>query len=216
MRSSADPSGFVRLRPLSSGAIFVDAGKRFDAVGYLDGTSFIGLARTPVPIPEGEGHSEFGLLKFHLVETGPIEAVFMDLAGRPVRSETWTSIPEPTDRRVDGGVIPPNQRERPSTNDSLPGFGEYVYVEELPEAITKVAPEYPGALRSRNLDGTVMIQALVGKDGLVKDTRVVKSIPELDEYAIAAVKQWRFKPAAKAGGIPVAVWVAIPVRFSSH
>jgi TonB family protein len=63
------------------------------------------------------------------------------------------------------------------------------------------------------VDGVVLVQALVGKDGHVKDVRVVKHIPMLDESAITAVKQWVFKPAL-SNNKPVAVWVAVPVRFS--
>ncbi len=103
----------------------------------------------------------------------------------------------------------------PPTDEELPKFGEYVYVEELPEAITKVAPQYPDLAREASVDGTVMVQALVGKDGRVKDTRVVKSIPMLDAAAIAAVKQWVFKPAL-SNNKPVAVWVAVPVKFTLH
>jgi protein TonB len=90
-------------------------------------------------------------------------------------------------------------------------LGDYVYVEELPEAITKVAPSYPQGLRG--VEGTVIVQALVGADGRVKDTIVQNSIPALDEAAVEAVRQWVFKP-AMSGGKPVAVWVAIPVKFS--
>jgi protein TonB len=101
------------------------------------------------------------------------------------------------------------------TEDEMPKFGEYVYVEELPEAITKVPPVYPDIAREANVDGTVMVQALVGKDGRVHDTRVVKSIPMLDNSAVDAVKQWVFKPAL-SNNKPVAVWVAVPVKFSLH
>lgn len=103
----------------------------------------------------------------------------------------------------------------PPDEDALPAFGEYVYVEELPEAITKAQPVYPDLAREAGVDGTVMVQALVGKDGKVKDTKVVKSIPMLDAAAVAAVKQWVFKPAL-SNNKPVAVWVAVPVRFSLH
>ena len=99
--------------------------------------------------------------------------------------------------------------------DELPKFGEYVYVEELPEAITKAQPVYPDLAREAGVDGTVMVQALVGKDGKVKDTRVVKSIAMLDGAAEAAVKQWVFKPAL-SNNKPVAVWVAVPVKFTLH
>jgi len=98
-------------------------------------------------------------------------------------------------------------------SDALPAFGEYVYVEELPEAITKVSPEYPDIARQSSMEGTVVVQALVGKDGKVKDTKVVKSVPVLDDAAVAAVKRWVFKPAL-SNNKPVAVWVAVPVKFS--
>jgi TonB family protein len=100
-----------------------------------------------------------------------------------------------------------------STDDGdLPKFGEYVYAEELPEAVRRVPAIYADAARAQHIEGTVMVQALVGRDGLVKDTKVVKSIPSLDQAAVEAVRQWSFKP-AKAGGKPVAVWVAVPIRF---
>jgi protein TonB len=104
---------------------------------------------------------------------------------------------------------------QPPSEEELPKFGEYVYVEELPEAITKPPPAYPDLAREAGVDGTVMVQALVGKDGHVKDTRIVKSIAMLDEAAVAAVKQWIFKPAL-SNNKPVAVWVAVPIRFSLH
>ncbi len=104
---------------------------------------------------------------------------------------------------------------QPPSEEELPKFGEYVYVEELPEAVTKVAPVYPDIAREAGVDGQVMVQALVGKDGHVKDVRVVKSIPMLDAAAIAAVKGWVFKPAL-SNNKPVAVWVAVPVKFSLH
>ena len=103
----------------------------------------------------------------------------------------------------------------PPSEEELPKFGEYVYVEELPEAITKVPPVYPDLAREAGVDGSVLVQALVGKDGRVKDTRVVKSIPMLNESAVNAVKQWVFKPAL-SNNKPVAVWVAVPVKFSLH
>ena len=49
----------------------------------------------------------------------------------------------------------------------------------------------------------------------MKDTKVVKSMPMLDAAAETAVKQWVFKPAL-SNNKPVAVWVAVPVRFTLH
>ena len=97
----------------------------------------------------------------------------------------------------------------------LPRLGDHVYVEELPEPIRKVAPAYPLAARKAGVSGTVIVQALVDKQGRVRDTRVMKSVPMLDAAAVAAVRRWVFKP-ARARGQPVAVWVAVPVRFTLH
>ncbi len=109
-------------------------------------------------------------------------------------------------------VVPPPNENTPTPGDR-PKFGEYVYVEELPEAIFKAPANYPDQAKRAGIEGTVMIQALVIEDGTIAECRVVKSVPELDEAAIVAVKQWRFRPAL-AKGKPVAVWVAVPVRFT--
>ena len=95
----------------------------------------------------------------------------------------------------------------------LPAFGEYVFVEELPEAITKVEPRYPPDAKRDGFEGTVLVHALIGPDGLVHDTKVLKSLPAFDDSAVAAVKQWTFKPARTAGK-PIGVWMTLPVRFS--
>jgi TonB family protein len=95
----------------------------------------------------------------------------------------------------------------------LPKIGEYVHVESFPRAVVRVPPTYPESARRAGVSGTVLVQALVGRDGTVRDTRVVSSIPMLDAAAVRAVQQWRFEPATDRGR-PVAVWVAIPVTFT--
>lgn len=113
---------------------------------------------------------------------------------------------------ISGLPLPPHGI---TPGDSLPAFGSYVYVEELPQVSARVAPVYPEAARRAGIQGTVTVQALVGTDGVVRDARVVDGIPALDAAALQAVRQWRFEP-ARAGGKPVAVWVSVPVRFSLH
>lgn len=108
---------------------------------------------------------------------------------------------------------PPARRFGPHLSDpSLPRFGEYIHVDELPEAIRRIPPIYPAPARSAGVEGIVLVMALVGKDGLVKDTRVEESIPLLDAAAEAAVAQWIFKPAI-ADKKPIATWTSVPVRF---
>lgn len=112
------------------------------------------------------------------------------------------------------GANPPTAISPPTGSDE-PKFGDYVYVEELPEAITKVPPVYPDEARRAGVQGVVLVQALVRKDGAVGDVKVIQSIPLLDLAAIQAVRQWIFKP-ARAKGEPVSVWVAVPVKFTLH
>ena len=97
----------------------------------------------------------------------------------------------------------------------IPIPGEFVYVQELPEALVKVAPNYPDSARQAGVEGTVVVQALVCTSGMIFDTRVVTSIPMLDGATVDAVRQWLFKP-AQTFHQPVAVWVTIPIRFSLH
>jgi protein TonB len=103
---------------------------------------------------------------------------------------------------------------KPTAADSAPPSpGDYVYVEELPESIERQAPKYPYKAREAGVGGTVMVQALIGRDGEVARTVIVESIPLLDQAAVQAVEQWRFRP-ARSNGKPVAIWVAVP--SSSH
>jgi protein TonB len=144
-------------------------------------------AAIPVPVPDAQA---------------PEEQTIM------TQEEIATSTPGVAESGEGNIVVAPPE-------DALPAFGDYVYVEELPEPITRVNPIYPDLAREAGVDGQVNVQALVGKDGRVKDVRVVKSIPMLDESAKAAVRQWVFKPAL-SNNKPVAVWVGVPVKFSLH
>jgi len=96
-------------------------------------------------------------------------------------------------------------------DESPPGSGDSVQVEQLPEALLKVAPECPREIRG--IEGTVIVHALVGRNGLVADTRVRSSVPRLDTVALEAVRRWVFAPAVSYGK-PVSVWVAVPVKFA--
>jgi protein TonB len=86
---------------------------------------------------------------------------------------------------------------------------------EPPRKIKDVRPLYPtGALAMRAL-GTVVIEAIIGVDGKVREARIVSSIPELDQAALDAVRQWEFTP-SRLNGVAVAVIVTVLVRFSLY
>jgi TonB family protein len=84
-----------------------------------------------------------------------------------------------------------------------------------PELIERVPPEYPEAARAANISGTVAVMARVSRSGSVQQTFIAWSIPGLDEAAVRAVSQWRFRP-ARENGRPAAVWVSVPVTFTLH
>lgn len=98
-------------------------------------------------------------------------------------------------------------------SDDLPAEGEFVYYEDEPVPITQPSPPYPEFAREAQIQGTVILHVLVGKDGRVKNVKVIRSVTGLNEAAVGAIKKWVFKPAL-SNNKPVAVWVEIPMKFS--
>jgi periplasmic protein TonB len=96
--------------------------------------------------------------------------------------------------------------------DDLPTEGEFVYYEDEPVAVTQVQPAYPEFAREAQIQGRVTLHVLVGKDGRVKNVKVIRGVTGLNEAAVSAIKQWVFKPAL-SNNKPVAVWVEIPMDF---
>ena len=64
-----------------------------------------------------------------------------------------------------------------------------------------VNPVYPPIAQSARVQGIVIIEATIGPDGRVKDAKVLRSIPLLDQAALDAVKQWQFTPTL-LNGVP--------------
>jgi len=81
-----------------------------------------------------------------------------------------------------------------------------------PWAIKQARPKYPKAAFDKKLQGEVVIEFLIDTKGRVAKTRVVQSVPGLDEAAVECLKKWRFKPAVKDGK-PVAVIARAPMVF---
>lgn len=85
-----------------------------------------------------------------------------------------------------------------------------------PQVIHSVEPQFTAQARQANLQGTVAIQLVVDSNGNPQDIRVARSLGMgLDNEAIAAVKQYRFRPAMYEGH-PVAVQMIIDVDFRLH
>lgn len=128
----------------------------------------------------------------------------VDASTRPVNGATPAagSSASPTD------TIDPPEANMPSPED-------FVAVEEMPVLITPPQPVYPKQARLQEVEGVVTTRALIGREGKVLDCFAADGPELLRANAIEAVKGATFKP-ARQKGMPVAVWVQIPIRFSLH
>lgn len=79
--------------------------------------------------------------------------------------------------------------------------------------IKKVQPNYPPLARQARIQGTVLLQAEISKDGTIENLRLISGHPMLAPAAIEAVKQWRYKP-YMLNGEPVAVETQVQVNFT--
>ncbi|MBN1296893.1 energy transducer TonB [bacterium] len=82
-----------------------------------------------------------------------------------------------------------------------------------PKRIHYVAPEYPDIARRTRIQGIVILEAIINKQGDVVDVKVLKSLNSLcDQAAINAARQWKFEPGTQ-NDIPVDVVMTLTVQF---
>ncbi|HEX5736126.1 MAG TPA: energy transducer TonB [Blastocatellia bacterium] len=87
-------------------------------------------------------------------------------------------------------------------------------VDSRPIALNRPRPNYTEEARKIKVQGVVHARVLVGTDGRVQEVRIVRGLPAgLNEEAIRAAVQMRFKPAIK-NGQPVAYWVTLQIEFN--
>jgi len=79
--------------------------------------------------------------------------------------------------------------------------------------VKHVTPVYPAAARGAKIAGVVILEARIGADGRVVDVQVLHSIPELDQAAIDAVKQWKYVPLL-VDGAPTPTAIEVTVQSS--
>jgi protein TonB len=79
--------------------------------------------------------------------------------------------------------------------------------------IRKVQPTYPPLARQARIQGSVLLQAEISKEGTIENLRLISGHPMLAPAAIEAVKQWRYRPYI-LNGEPVEVETQITVNFT--
>ncbi len=78
--------------------------------------------------------------------------------------------------------------------------------------LQRVEPEYPEEARQQRIQGAVVLDVRIGRDGAIQDVKLVSGQPLLASSAIAAVKQWRFKPRMLKGQ-PVEMQTRVTLNF---
>ena len=84
-----------------------------------------------------------------------------------------------------------------------------------PTLVSEVKPSYTNDALLRKIQGSVLLELIVRRDGHPTDVRVARSLDRggLDEQAVEAVRQWRFNP-GRLAGTPVDVLVTVVIDFS--
>ena len=103
--------------------------------------------------------------------------------------------------------------DAPPPPPSGPQF-KFIPYDDPPRPITPIKPVYPDIAQEAGIEGQVLIQCFIDKTGRVKETIVIKGLPNtgLNESAVAALRKTRFRP-AKQRETPVGVWITIPINF---
>jgi len=104
-------------------------------------------------------------------------------------------------------------------SDNRPSEHEFIPYDDPPVIVGTLTPIYPEFARKAGIQGTVVLEVEVYKDGTVGEIRVKRSVQSgpgsLDEEAIAAIRRVKFQPGI-AGGKPVDTLVIIPIEFKLH
>ncbi len=81
-----------------------------------------------------------------------------------------------------------------------------------PAKINDVPPAYPPEAQEARVQGVVVLDATIDPTGEVSDIEVLRSVPLLDEAAVAAVRQWRYEPTL-VDGEPVSILMTVTINF---
>ena len=82
-----------------------------------------------------------------------------------------------------------------------------------PVKVKHVPPVYPQIAINARISGRVVIDAVIGTDGVVREARILSGVPLLNQAALDAVKQWRYTPTT-LNNVPVPVIMTVTVQFN--
>lgn len=204
---------------------------RHDRPGFAlaaTGGSLIGRVRRLVGRPQHEGRPAFSVLAgiaIVLVVAGvasarayqrPVQGLQGEAepAGSTLSETIHVALPQAPGRDVTPTAPPPPPPPPPGSNadQERPPLRVGGVIKE-PNKVHHVNPIYPEAAREAGVSGVVILEAMIEADGSVSNLKVLRSIPELDQAAINAVRQWRYTPTL-LNGQPVRVVMTVTVNFT--
>ena len=126
-----------------------------------------------------------------------------------------SGVPGGVEGGVPGGIVGGLQSDIPPPPAPQVERGPIRTGGELkaPALVRRVAPVYPDLALRAQLQGVVILEAVVGRDGRVEDVKVLRSIPLLDAAAVDAVRQWQYSPLL-LNGKPERFIVTVTLRFN--
>jgi len=84
---------------------------------------------------------------------------------------------------------------------------------EAPKKLKDVRPAYPQEAQDAGVQGMVIIEAIIDRQGAVREAQVIRSVPMLDDAAVDSVLEWEYTPTI-LGGQPVEVIMTVTVNFT--
>ena len=135
-------------------------------------------------------------------------AAASDDSEKPARRREPRQVPDGRTLGSELGGIP-GHTPPPATRSVLRAGSDI----SPPTKTRNVPPVYPQIALSARVQGTVVIEATIDREGKVSETRVLRSIPLLDQSALDAVRQWEYTPTL-LNGEPVPVIMTVTVNFT--
>lgn len=135
----------------------------------------------------------------HIVDSAPAGTITMDSSGSAIGANPFgNSVYKP-----------------PVVVHQEPPRGPYTVSTGVAEGmlIQRILPRYPPIAVASHTQGTVVLQAIISKTGVIENLRVVSGSPMLQQAALDAVRQWRYRPYL-LNGDPVDVETTINVVFT--
>ncbi|RPI22770.1 MAG: energy transducer TonB [Acidobacteria bacterium] len=194
------------------------------------------FAPPPTPAPPAPPPSTQTVVQAQTVRTGPVVVrvpLLIEPSNVPLPPDIAeidlpleNIIPGPADRtgtfipsgisgptnfggvfRPTGPAVPPPPPPKPPRQPLL------ISVLDPSKVIYRVEPVYPTLAIQARVQGSVMLQVTVNEMGIVESVQVVRGHPLLNEAAITAVKQWRYKPTI-LNGEPMPITATVTVNFN--